>query len=173
MRRFPCALMVLVVLGLAAGRGWAKEVYIIKINGIIDPGIENYVKSSLEAAAAAKAEALVIELDTPGGMLDATKEIVQAFLDSEVPVVIYVSPQGASATSAGMMITIAGNVAVMAPATNIGAAHPVMMPFGVKYEPIPKDDVMMEKATNDTVGWVRSICQLRGRNADWAADAVE
>jgi membrane-bound serine protease (ClpP class) len=115
---------------------------------------------------------VVITMDTPGGMLDATKKIVQRFLSATVPVVVYVSPKGASATSAGMMITIGSNIAVMAPGTNIGASHPVMMPFGVQYQPIPDTDVMMKKATQDTVGWVRSVCEVRGRNADWAEKAV-
>ncbi|HUT56046.1 MAG TPA: nodulation protein NfeD [bacterium] len=150
----------------------AKTVQVIKIDGIIDNSVSGYVKSSLDTAKKTGSQALIIELDTPGGMLDSTKQIVQDFLDSDVPVVVYVSPAGASATSAGMMVTLGGHVAVMAPGSNIGAAHPVMMPFGVKYEPIPKEDVMMEKATNDTVAWVRSICEVRGRNADWAETAV-
>ena len=119
-----------------------------------------------------KAAAVIITVDTPGGMLDATKKIVQRFLSSNVPVVVYVSPKGASATSAGMMVTIGANIAVMAPGTNIGASHPVMMPFGLQYQPIPETDIMMKKATQDTVGWVRSICEVRGRNADWAEKAV-
>jgi membrane-bound serine protease (ClpP class) len=150
----------------------AGTVQVIKIDGIIDNSVSGYVKSSLETAQKSGSQALVIELNTPGGMLDSTKQIVQDFLDSDVPVVVYVSPAGASAASAGMMVTLGAHVAVMAPGTNIGAAHPVMMPFGVKYEPIPKEDVMMEKATNDTVAWVRSICEVRGRNKDWAETAV-
>lgn len=164
------ALFFFVVFPLEASR--AKSVHVIKIDGIIDPGVADYVKSVVDQAEEDGSAAVVIELDTPGGMLDSTKDIVQAMLDSKVPVVVYVSPAGASATSAGMMITVAGHVAVMAPGTNIGAAHPVLMPFGVKYEPVPKEDVMMEKATKDTVGWVRSICEVRGRNADWAERAV-
>lgn len=150
----------------------AKSVPVIKVEGIIDPGVTNYILTSIRFAEEIGAPALIIELDTPGGMLDSTKKIVQAFFDAKVPVVVFVSPQGASATSAGMMITIAGHVAVMAPGTNIGAAHPVLMPFGFKYEPVPKDDVMMEKATKDTAGWVRSICEVRKRNAEWAEKAV-
>ncbi len=150
----------------------AGTVYQIGIDGIIDPAVVNYVKGAIERADADKAECLVITLDTPGGMLDATKEIVQLMLDADVPVVAFVSPRGASATSAGMMITIGAHVAVMAPGTNIGAAHPVMMPFMVKYEPVPKEDVMMEKATEDTAGWVRSIAQERGRNEKWVEEAV-
>jgi membrane-bound serine protease (ClpP class) len=161
-------LLALVVPGLAH----AGAVYQIDIDGIVDPAVAGYVKASIEKAEADQAECLVITLDTPGGMLDATKEIVQMMLDADVPVVVFVSPRGASATSAGMMITIGAHIAVMAPGTNIGAAHPVMMPFMVKYEPIPKEDVMMEKATEDTAGWVRSIAQERGRNETWVEKAV-
>lgn len=149
-----------------------KSVHVITIDGIINPGIENFVNTSIEQAKAEGSRALVIELDTPGGMLSSTKDIVKLFFDSEVPIVVFVSPAGASATSAGMMVTVAGHVAVMSPGTNIGAAHPVIMPFGVKYEQMDKEDVMLEKATKDTVGWVRSICEARGRNADWAERAV-
>jgi len=164
--------LVCAALMLLAPASSARMVHAIKISGIIDPGVGSYVKSSIEAAEEADSQALVIELNTPGGILATTKEMVQEFLDSDVPVVVYVSPSGASATSAGMMITVAAHVAVMAPGTNIGAAHPVLMPFGVKYEPVPEGDVMMEKATKDTAGWIRSICEVRGRNADWAEKAV-
>jgi len=145
----------------------------IAIDGIIDPAVADFVKTSLHQAELDRAECLVITLDTPGGMLDAAKSIVQDMLGAKVPVVIFVSPRGASATSAGMMLTVGAHVAVMAPGTNIGAAHPVMMPFGIKYEPIAKDDVMMEKATEDTAAWVRSVAEVRGRNAEWAVKAVK
>ncbi len=148
-------------------------VYLLDVDGIINPGVEEYVKLYIEKAEQEKASALIIRLDTPGGTLKATKEMVKLFLDSQVPVVVYVAPAGASATSAGMMITLGAHVAVMAPGTNIGAAHPVMMPFGAKYEPVPEDDPMMEKATKDTAAWVRSVCEVRGRNADWAEKAVK
>jgi membrane-bound serine protease (ClpP class) len=144
----------------------------MRIQGIIDNAVEDYISKGIDRAESLKSAAVVITMDTPGGMLDATKKMVQRFLASEVPVVVYVSPKGASATSAGMMITIGANLAVMAPGTNIGASHPVMMPFMVNYQPIPENDVMMKKATQDTVGWVRSVCELRGRNADWAEKAV-
>jgi len=147
-------------------------VYKMSIDGIIDNAVEHYLDKGISEAESKKASAVIITLDTPGGMLDATKKIVQRFLSSKVPVVVYVSPKGASATSAGMMITVGASVAVMAPGTNIGASHPVMMPFGLQYQPIPETDIMMKKATQDTVGWVRSICEVRGRNADWAEKAV-
>ena len=166
------AVVALALAFFAAGPTAAKTVHVITIKGVIDNAVTEYVKSSIATATAEKSEALIIELDTPGGLLSATKDMVQLFLDSDLPIVVYVAPAGASATSAGMMVTIAGHVAVMAPGTNIGAAHPVMIAPGGNYQAIPKDDIMMEKATKDTVAWVRSICDVRGRNADWAQSAV-
>ena len=151
----------------------AEKLVRMKIDGIIDNSVADYVIKGIEQAENQKAVAVVITLDTPGGMLDATKKIVQKFLAAKVPVVVFVSPKGASATSAGMMVTVGAQVAVMAPGTNIGAAHPVMMPFGGQYQPIPETDIMMKKATQDTVGWIRSVCEERGRNADWAEKAVK
>ncbi len=163
---------LIICLLLIPGIIHAGTVYRIDIDGIIDTAVADYVKAAIERAETDEAQCLVVTLDTPGGMLDATKEIVQLMLDADVPMVAFVSPRGASATSAGMMITIGAHVAVMAPGTNIGAAHPVMMPFMVKYEPVPKEDVMMEKATEDTAGWVRSIAQMRERNEEWVEEAV-
>lgn len=167
-KRMLSAVVALWPLAISAG-----PVYQISINGIIDPAVRDYVQSGIQQSESDQAECLVITLNTPGGMLDATKQIVQAMLSARTPVVVFVSPQGASATSAGMMLTVGAHVAVMAPGTNIGAAHPVMMPFGIKYEPIAKDDVMMEKATEDTAAWIRSIAEVRGRNADWVVQAVK
>jgi len=171
MKNFRTLLLLCLTLGPVLAL--AGPVDRIAIDGIIDPAVADYVKTSIARAEADHAECLVITLDTPGGMLDATKDIAQAMLKAKTPVVVFVSPRGASATSAGMMVTVAGHVAVMAPGSNIGAAHPVMMPFGIKYEPIAKDDVMMEKATADTAAWIRSIAEVRGRNADWVVSAVK
>ncbi|NIQ95187.1 MAG: nodulation protein NfeD, partial [Desulfuromonadales bacterium] len=109
---------------------------------------------------------MVIELDTPGGLMDSMREIIKAMIGSDVPVVVYVSPGGARAASAGAFITIAAHVAAMAPQTNIGAAHPVA---GGGQE---MDETMTEKVTNDAVAYIRSLAEKRGRNADWAEDAV-
>ena len=103
------------------------EVVVLEINGTINPGTFDYIRTGLEAAEASSAEALVILLDTPGGLLNSTKEIVKLILNSPVPVVVYVSPKGASATSAGVFITLSANIAAMAPGTSIGAAHPVSL----------------------------------------------
>ncbi len=171
MRRIYLLVISILLLSLPALAAKDK-IYSIHIDGIIDPAVAGYVNTSVEKAREDNVQCLVIGLDTPGGMLDATKEIVQDMLSSDVPVVVFVSPRGASATSAGMMITVGSHVAVMAEGTNIGAAHPVMMPFGVKYEPIDEEDTMMKKATEDTVGWVQSVAETRGRNAEWVEEAV-
>src|SRR5258708_18371796 len=105
----------------------AEKVSFIKIDGAIGPATASYISRSIEEARAQNAQCLVIQLNTPGGLLDSTQRIVQSFLGSAVPVVVYVAPTGATATSAGCFITVAASVAAMAPATTIGAAHPVTL----------------------------------------------
>src|SRR5207244_12981885 len=112
---------------------------------------------------------LVIQLDTPGGLLDSTKEIVQGFYASKVPVVVYVSPAGAWAASAGCFITMAADVAAMAPSTSIGAAHPVSMGIGGMEK---TDDVMKQKMENFASSYIESIAEKRGRNVEWAKSSV-
>jgi len=109
-----------------------KEIVLIEINGTINPATLDYIRAGLEEAEIKSAEALFILLDTPGGLLTSTKEIVKLLLNSTIPVVVYVSPSGASATSAGVFITLAANIAAMAPGTSIGAAHPVSLAPGGK-----------------------------------------
>ena len=103
----------------------AEKVGLINVDGAIGPATASYISRSIEEARAQNVQCLVIQLNTPGGLLDSTQKIVQSFLGSPVPVVVYVAPTGATATSAGCFITLAANVAAMAPATTIGAAHPV------------------------------------------------
>ena len=111
------------------------------------------------------ANCLIIELNTPGGLLKSTRYIVSDLLTSEIPVIVYVSPSGSQAGSAGVFITMAANIAAMAPGTNIGASHPVDMQGS-------KDSIMNEKATNDAAAFIRSISEKRNRNIIWAEDAV-
>src|SRR5207248_1723212 len=121
----------------------AEKVSLIKIDGAIGPATATYIARSIEEARSQNAQCLIIQLNTPGGLLDSTQKIVQSFLASPVPVVIYVAPTGATATSAGCFITIAASVAAMAPATTIGAAHPVSiggLPMGGE----PKQDETMK-----------------------------
>ncbi len=148
-----------------APSGIVREVVVIGVNGVINPVASEYIARSIQSASETKAEALVIQLDTPGGLDTSMRSIVKDIIASTVPVVVYVSPSGARAASAGVFITLAAHVAAMAPGTNIGAAHPVSM--GDKM-----DKVMSEKATNDAAAYIRSIAEQRGRNVKWAEDAV-
>ncbi len=142
-----------------------KEVMVISVDGVINPVSAEFIGKSIKKAVADHAEALIIELDTPGGLDTSMRSIVKNIVGSEVPVVVYVAPSGARAASAGVFITLAAHVAAMAPGTNIGAAHPVS--FGQKL-----DKTMAEKVTNDAAAYIRSLAESRGRNADWAEDAV-
>ncbi len=141
-------------------------VNVITIDDAIMPGTAEFIQHAINASHEAGAEALVIELDTPGGLVDSTREIVQELLSPPLPVIVYVSPPGAHAGSAGLMITIAANIAAMAPGTNIGAATPVTI-TGTEM-----DDTMQKKVTNDVAAWVKSIAEERGRNTEWAVKAV-
>jgi len=138
----------------------------VSLEGGITKVAAEFLGEAIEHAREKNAQALIIRLDTPGGLLSATREIVAAFLNSDVPIVVWVGESGARAGSAGVFITMAAHIAAMAPGTNIGAAHPVSA-LGKDIE-----GDMAKKVTNDTVAWARSIAQLRGRNADWAAEAV-
>jgi membrane-bound serine protease (ClpP class) len=141
------------------------DVTVIRVEGVVNPVMSEYITKSIDSAAADKADALVIELDTPGGLDTSMRSIVKKIIASEVPVVVYVSPSGARAASAGVFITLAAHVAAMAPGTNIGAAHPVGV--GGKM-----DKTMVDKATNDAAAYIKSLAEQRKRNADWAEQAV-
>jgi len=154
----------------------ATVVHKIRIDGIINPVSSQFIIDAVVRAEEEHAEALIIELDTPGGLLEATRDIVQEFLATDVPIIVYVSPSGARAGSAGVFITLAAHIAVMAPGTNIGAAHPVTMGGGGMPGGGEKDttgsSVMAEKMTNDAAAMIRSIAEERGRNIDWAESSV-
>ncbi len=159
------AAMLLWACPLAAG-GATGEVYVVKVSGTINPGLAEYLIRSMEQASREEADCLVIQLDTPGGLALSMRSIVMAMLSSQVPVVVYVSPSGARAASAGVMITLAADIAAMAPGTNMGAAHPVNL--GQK----EMDGTMAEKVVNDMVAYTKSIAEKRGRNSDWAERAI-
>jgi membrane-bound serine protease (ClpP class) len=142
-----------------------KEVMVITVNGVINPVASEYIGKSIKKANEKKVEALIIELDTPGGLDTSMRSIVKDIIGSEVPVVVFVSPSGSRAASAGVFITLSAHVAAMAPGTNIGAAHPVGI--GEKM-----DKVMAEKVTNDAAAYIKSLAERNGRNAKWAEDAV-
>ncbi|MBI4518879.1 MAG: nodulation protein NfeD [Deltaproteobacteria bacterium] len=158
---------MIVMLQLALPLGAAsRHVNLIEIDAGINPATADFIHEAIDEARRDGAQALIIQLDTPGGLLDSTKSIVKDMLGSPVPVIVYVAPSGAGATSAGVFVTMAGSLAVMAPGTNIGAAHPV----GGQGEDIGGD--MREKAENFAVSLSKTIAQQRGRNVDWAEKAV-
>lgn len=146
----------------------SRSVHVIRINGPINPVAAEYIVDSIEEATDAEAECLIIELDTPGGLMESTRIITKAMLASEVPVVIYVSPSGARAASAGVFMTYAAHLAAMAPSTNIGAAHPVNIGGGGA----DSSSTMIEKVTNDAVAQIKTVAEKRGRNVQWAEEAV-
>src|SRR5881296_1719271 len=151
----------------------AEKVCLIKIDGAIGPATASYISRSIEEAQSQNAQCLIIQLNTPGGLLDSTQKIVQSFLGAPVPVVVYVAPTGATATSAGCFITIAASVAAMAPATTIGAAHPVSIggfPSGGEEKP---DETMKQKLENFSVSYIETIAGKRQRNIEWAKSAVK
>jgi len=142
------------------------DIYIVKVADAISPGVADFIDSSLEKAQEEEAACIIIELDTPGGLAESMRLIVQDILASKVPVVVYVAPSGARAASAGVMITMAADVAAMAPGTNIGAAHPV----GAGGKEI--GGTMSEKVVNDMVAQAKSVAKERGRNAEWVEQAI-
>ncbi|MCL4511338.1 MAG: nodulation protein NfeD [Bacteroidetes bacterium] len=162
------AKLALFVLLFAVGSLHASEkVILIRVDGTINPATAEYIVNSISKAEKDHASALVIEMNTPGGLLESTRKIVQGILSSSVPVIVYVYPSGSRAGSAGVFITLSANIAAMAPGTNIGAAHPVGMGVGGD-----TSSVMSEKIINDAAAFVRAIAQERHRNVAWAQDAV-
>ncbi|ADR18508.1 NfeD family protein [Calditerrivibrio nitroreducens] len=144
---------------------FSKEIYTIEVNGIITEFTYKFIKVNIENASRADSVFLV-KLDTPGGILESTRKIVQLFLESKIPVVVYVSPQGARATSAGAFIALSSNYLLMSDGTHIGAAHPV----NITGEDIKGD--MRKKVENDTTAFIRSIAQKRGKNEQIATEMV-
>jgi membrane-bound serine protease (ClpP class) len=142
----------------------------IRIEGTINPATANYIERAAGISGEAGQECLVIQLDTPGGLLDSTQDIVKCFYATPVPIVVYVAPSGANAGSAGCFITLAGDVAVMAPNTSIGAAHPVMM--GPGNEDDEAGQTMNQKLENFAASYIEAIADKRKRNAEWAISAV-
>ena len=148
--------------------GWAakNDIYILKVSDAISPGVAEFIKDGIATAEEVGAACIIIELETPGGLAESMRKIIQNILASKVPVVVYVSPSGARAASAGVMITMAADIAAMAPGTNIGAAHPV----GAGGKDI--SGTMSEKVINDMVAHAKSVAEERGRNAKWVEEAI-
>ena len=143
-----------------------NTVFIIEVADAISPGTAEFIGSGIDKAEQSGAACVIIELDTPGGLAESMRIIVQRLLNSKIPVVVYVSPRGARAASAGVMITMAADIAAMAPGTNIGAAHPV----GAGGKDI--EGKMNEKVINDMVAHAKSVAESRGRNVKWVEDAI-
>ncbi len=155
----------------AAARPGRPTVSRCTLDGMVDAGSSAYLAGCVRRAEEAGDAALLVRLDTPGGSLESTRAIVRAFLGSRVPVLVWVGPSGARAGSAGVFITLASNLAAMAPGTTIGAAHPVMGPTGQDPEQAGGKE-LARKVENDTAAYAESIARQRGRNAAWAATAV-
>ena len=173
MRRWLLALL-LAVFGVwapsASGANTARCVLRASLDGVVNSGTSSYLIDTVSRAEKDHCAAVLVVLDTPGGMLDATRDIVRAFLQAKVPIIVYVAPAGARAGSAGVFITLAAHIAAMAPGTNIGAAHPVS---GGGEDPEKSGGKhLAEKIENDTAALARSIAKQRGRNAAWAESAV-
>lgn len=141
-------------------------VYQLEIDGTVNPALLDYIIKGIELAESRNASAVIIRMDTPGGMVTTTKTIIKEMINAKVPVVVYVAPSGSSASSAGALITVCADVAAMAPGTNIGAAHPV----GGGGQEI--DPSMSEKIINDLTAYIRGIVVRKGRNADWVEKAI-
>ncbi|MFH1282777.1 MAG: nodulation protein NfeD [bacterium] len=169
----------------------SSKIYILRVEGVIDPVIASYIKDGIAEAELNKAEALLIVMDTPGGLLDSTRKIISEMLNTELPVIVYVAPKGARAASAGVFITMASDLAAMAPLTHIGAAHPVSIGGGFpmpkpqeKQEESAKNDegdekvhnnqgsIMEEKVVSDASAYIENLAKEKGRNWQWAVKAV-
>jgi membrane-bound serine protease (ClpP class) len=164
---FIVLLLALSISGIA--RAQSNAVYVLTIKGTINPVLVDYIERGIELAEDENAQALIIQLDTPGGLDSAMRDIVQVIVNSHVPVVVYVSPAGARAASAGVFITMSAHVAVMAPNTAIGAAHPVSI--GENGEQA-MSETMENKVLNDAAAYIRGIAEAHGRNMEWAEKAV-
>ena len=171
MNRIKLAFLILIVFSLMAislpvqAVDQGQVVLQLDIAGVINPFTARYLERGLNLAQSSNVDLVVITLDTPGGLETSMREMVQQILDSPIPVVVFVTPSGARATSAGLFLLLAGDVAAMSPATNVGAATPVAMGGEL-------DDVMSEKSLSDAAALVRGLAESRGRNIEWAESAV-
>jgi len=163
----PLLLFIRITFGVGLSAAEApREVFLLPYEGLINPVSSELILTGIRRAGHARAEALIIQLDTPGGLDTSMRETVQGIIGSPVPVVVYIAPGGARAASAGVFITIAAHLAAMAPGTNIGAAHPVLLQGG------EMDKEMKTKVENDAAAYIRSLAERRGRNVKWTEEAV-
>lgn len=155
--------LVFLVLGQTQEKA---PVFTIEVDGIINPATAKFIIESIDQAAQQGAQCLIIQLDTPGGLMESMRIIVKKILSANIPIIVYVAPSGGRAASAGVFITMSAHIAVMAPSTHIGAAHPVSLGEG------KESKTMSEKIVNDTVSYIKTTAKARGRNVDWAEQAV-
>ena len=166
MKRFGFIAVLGLLLGVTVH---AAQVGLVKIDGAIGPATASFISRALDTAATQNDECLIIQLDTPGGLVTSMQDIVKKFFASPIPVVVYVAPDGATATSAGCYITMAADIAAMSPRTTIGAAHVVTLEGS---EQSKTDDVMKQKLENFGVSYIEMIATNRNRNAEWAKSAA-
>jgi membrane-bound serine protease (ClpP class) len=159
-------LIVLLLCSLPLSLAGDKHIKILRIEESINPGTAAFLARGAEQAVEEDAVLLVVELDTPGGLVTSMRTMIKTIMNAPIPVVVFVSPSGAQAASAGVFVVMAADIAAMAPGTNIGAAHPVVA--GGK----DMDETMDTKVVNDLVAFIKSIATRRGRNAEWAEEAV-
>jgi membrane-bound serine protease (ClpP class) len=166
-RLLPALGLLLLAGAVTQAQDAERHVVVLPTSGVVDQVMAGYVREGIARAEADGAAAVVIELDTPGGSLDATRDIVQSQLNARLPVLVWVGPAGSRAASAGTFLTLAGHIAAMAPATNIGAASPV----SADGSDIP--ETMQDKVMQDTLAQIETIARERGRPVDWALSTVE
>ena len=168
-KKFIFCLILVLIFSCSLKGNYANPkplIYLLQVNATINPITSQYVVGGIEEAEEEGAECLILQLDTPGGLDTSMREIVKKMLNSTIPIIVYVSPSGGRAASAGVFITLASNIAAMAPGTNIGAAHPVILGEG------EIDEEMKAKMENDAAAYIKTIAEKRGRNAEWAEKAV-
>ena len=170
--RWIAAIALLLLVGMPSRALAGGHVNQITIDGSINPASADYIIHAIASSEADGALAVLIELDTPGGLVSSSQDIIQAMLNARVPVIVYVTPRGAWAASAGTFITIAANIAAMTPGSSIGAAHPVGVVGGGSEKEGGQRNVPMEKAENLLAAYIESIAKQRHRNVEWAIDAV-
>jgi membrane-bound serine protease (ClpP class) len=163
---FPIFFMFFFAPGMMGHAQEKAPIHFIEVDGIINPATAKFIMESIDQATQEGSQCLIIQLDTPGGLMESMRIIVKKILTANIPVIVYVGPRGARAASAGVFITMAAHIAVMAPSTHIGAAHPVSLGEG------KESKTMGEKIVNDTVSYIKTIANTRGRNVDWAEKAV-
>jgi membrane-bound serine protease (ClpP class) len=154
------------VFGIPGQTEEKAPVFTVEVDGIINPATAKFIVDSIDQATQQGAQCLIIQLDTPGGLMESMRIIVKRILTANIPIIVYVAPSGARAASAGVFITMSAHIAVMAPSTHIGAAHPVSLGEG------KESKTMGEKIVNDTVSYIKTTAKARGRNVDWAEQAV-